>query len=74
MEQKDIVAIFNEMLTKVYNEQEEKYKRKRKYELEHYCCTEEEKDQLSIIFERLLEMRETMDNDVFFNMISREEE
>ena len=29
MEQKDVVAIFNEMLTKVYSEQEEKYKRKR---------------------------------------------
>lgn len=74
MEQKDIVAIFNEMLTKVYNEQEEKYKRKRKYELEHYCCTGEEKDQLSVIFEGLLETRETLDYDAFINLISREEE
>ena len=74
MEQKDIAAIFNEMLTKVYNEQEEKYKRKRKYELEHYCCTEEEKDQLSVLFEGLLEMRETLDYDAFINLISREEE
>lgn len=80
MEQKDIVAIFNEMLTKVYNEQEEKYKRKRKYELEHYCCTEDEKDQLSIIFEGLLEKRETqetrktLDLDAFINLISGEEE
>ena len=74
MEQKDIVAIFNEMLTKVYNRQEEKYKRKRKYELEHYCCTEEEKDQLSANFEGLLEMRETLDYDAFINLISREEE
>ena len=74
MEQKDIVAIFNEMLTKVYNEQEEKYKRKRKYELEHYRCTEEEKDKFSVIFEGLLEMRETLDYDVFINLINREEE
>jgi len=74
MEQKDIVAIFNEMLTKVYNEQEEKYKRKRKYELEHYCCTEEEKDQLSAIFEGLLEKRESLEYDAFINLLSREEE
>ena len=74
MEQKDIVAIFNEMLTKVYNEQEEKYKRKRKYELEHYCCTEEEKDQLSVIFEGLLETRETLDYEALINLINRGEE
>ena len=74
MEQKEIVAIFNEMLTKVYNGQEEKYKRKRKYELVHYCCTEEEKDELSVIFEGLLETRETLDYDAFINLISREEE
>ena len=74
MEQKEIAAIFNEMLTKVYNEQKEKYKRKRKYELEHYCCTEEEKDQLSVIFEGLLETRETLDYDAFINLISRGEE
>ena len=74
MEQKDIVAIFNEMLTKVYNEQEEKYKRKRKYDIGHYCCTEEEKDQFSVIFEELLKMRETLDYDSFINLISREEE
>ena len=74
MEQKDIVAIFNEMLTEVYNEQEDKYKRKRKYELEHYCCTEEEKDQLSVIFEELLEMRESLDYNAFNKLISREEE
>ena len=74
MEQKEIIAIFNEMLTNVYNEQEDKYKRKRKYELEHYCCTEEEKDQLSVIFEGLLELRETLDYNTFINLISREEE
>ena len=74
MEQKDIVAIFNEMLTKVYNEQEEKYKRKRKYELEHYCCTEEEKDQFSVIFEELLEMRESLDYNSFIKLMRREEE
>ena len=74
MEQKDIIAIFNEMLTDVYNAQEDKYRRKRKYELEHYCCTEEEKDQLSVIFEKLLEMRETLDYNAFNNLISREEE
>ena len=74
MEQKEIIAIFNEMLTKVYSEQEEKYKRKKKYELEHYCCTEEEKNQLSIIFERLLETRETLDSDAIINLLSREEE
>jgi len=74
MEQKDIVAIFNEMVTKVYNEQEEKYQRKRKYDLEHYCCTEKEKDQFSVIFEGLLEKRENLDYDAFINLISREEE
>ena len=74
MEQKDVVAIFNEMLTKVYNEQEEKYKRKRKYELAHYCCTEEEKDQFSVIFEELLEMRDTLDYSLFIKLMSREEE
>ena len=74
MEQKDIIAIFNEMLTKVYSEQEEKYKRKRKYELEHYCCTEEEKDHFSAIFEELLEMRETLDYNSFINLMSREDE
>ena len=74
MEQKDIVAIFNEMLTKVYNEQEEKYQRKRKYDLEHYCCSEEEKDQFSVIFEELLEMRDTLDYNLFIKLMSREEE
>ena len=74
MEQKDIVAIFNEMLTKVYNGQEDIYKRKRKYKLEHYCCTEEEKDQLSVIFEQLLEMRESLDYKGFINLLSKEEE
>ena len=74
MEHKDVIAIFNEKLTKVYNEQEEKYRRKRKYKLEHYCCTEEEKDQLSLVFKALLEMRETLDYDAFNNLISREEE
>ncbi|MHA1500032.1 MAG: hypothetical protein ACTSRT_21105 [Promethearchaeota archaeon] len=64
MEQKEIVAIFNEKLTKVYNEQEEKYKRKK----------EEEKDRLSVIFEGLLETRETLDSDAFINLIKREEE
>ena len=43
-------------------------------ELEHYCCTEEEKDKFSVIFEELLEMRETLDHDVFIKLISREEE
>jgi len=74
MEQKDVVAIFNEMLTKVYSEQEEKYKRKRKYDLAHYCCTEEEKDQFSVIFEELLEMRESLDYNSFINLMIREEE
>jgi len=74
MEQKEIVAIFNEMLTKVYNQQEEKYKRKRKYELEHYCCTGEEKDQFSVIFEELLEMRESLDYNSFINLMNGEEE
>jgi len=64
MEQKEIVAIFNEKLTKV----------KKKYDLEHYCCTEEEKDRLSVIFEGLLETRETLDSDAFINLIKREEE
>lgn len=74
MEQKDVVAIFNEMLTKVYSEQEEKYKRKRKYQIEHYCCTEEEKDQFSVIFEELLEMRESLDSNSFINLMGGEEE
>ena len=74
MEQKDIVAIFNEMLTDVYNAQEEKYSRKRKYDLEHYCCTEEEKDQLSVIFEQLLGMQDSLDYNAFIDLISREEE
>ena len=74
MEQRDIIAIFNEMLTKVYNEQEEKYKRKRKYQIENYCCTEEEKDQFSVIFEELLEMRETLDYNSFINLMNGEDE
>lgn len=74
MEQKNIVALFNEMLTKVYNAQEEKYSRKRKYELEHYCCTEEEKDQISVFFEQLLDMRESLDYKTFISLISREED
>jgi len=74
MEQRDIVAIFNEMLTKVYNAQGEKYKRKKKYALEHYCCTEEEKEQLSGIFAGLLKTRDTLDFDAFINLINREEE
>ena len=74
MEQKDIVAIFNEMLTKVYSDQEQKYRKKKKYTLEHYCCSEEEKNQVSAMFEELLEMKENMDNDAFINILNRRED
>jgi len=65
MEQKDILAIFNEMLTKVFSKQEDKYKRKRKYSMNDYCCSEEEKDQFSNIFEDLLERRDAINFDLF---------
>ena len=74
MEQKEIIAIFNEMLTKVFSEQEQKYKKKKKYSLEHYCCSEEEKNQFSAIFEELLDMAEILDFDSFIAMFSEEEE
>lgn len=76
MEQKDMVAIFNEMLTKVYSKQEQKYNKKKKYSLEQYCCTEEEKSRFSVIFEEFLEMRkemESMDYDAFIDKLSGEE-
>jgi len=65
MEQKDILAIFNEMLTKVFSKQEDKYKRKRKYSMNDYCCSEEEKDQFSNIFEDLLERRDIINFNLF---------
>ena len=74
MEQKEIIAIFNEMLTKVFSEQEQKYKKKKKYNLEQYCCSEEEKNQFSAIFEGLLDMAEILDVDSFIAKFSEEEE
>lgn len=74
MEHKEIVAIFNEMLTKVYSEQEQKYRKKKKYMLEQYCCSEEEKNQFSAMFEGLLEMKENMDYDAFINILNRGED
>lgn len=74
MEHKDILAIFNEMLTKVYSEQEEKYKRKRKYNLVHYCCSEEEKKRISILFEELLYNRNTMNLKKFLQLFQMDGE
>ena len=76
MEHRDILAIFNEMLTKVFSKQEDKYKRKRKYSMEDYCCSEEEKDHFSNIFEDLLEKREIINFNLFlkrFNIESDKE-
>lgn len=72
MEHKDILAIFNEMLTEVFSRQEDKYKRKRKYSIEDYCCSEEEKDQLSNIFEDLLERRDTINFNLFLKRFNIE--
>lgn len=74
MEQKEIIVIFNEMLTKIFSEQEQKYRKKKKYTLEQYCCSEEEKNQFSAIFEELLDMAEILDFDSFIAMFSEEEE
>ena len=74
MEQKDIIAIFNEMLTKVYSDQEQKYRKKKKYTLEQYCCSEEEKNQFSAMFEELLDMKENMDYNAFINILNRGED
>ncbi len=74
MEHKDILAIFNEMLTKVYSEQEEKYRRKRKYNLAQYCCSEEEKKKISILFEELLYNRSTMNLKKFLQLFQMDGE
>jgi len=70
MEHKDILAIFNEMLTKVFSEQEDKYKRKRKYSMEDYCCSEVEKDHFSKIFEDFLEKRDDMSYKLFLERLN----
>ena len=60
------------MARKVFNDQDEKYKRKRKYQ-GFYCCSDEEVEGFLKIFERLIAERERVDYDFFIKSFVEEE-
>ena len=61
MDKREIAAIFNDIAREFYNTQKEKYRRKRSYDLEIYCCSEEEVENFISIFKKLLDMEDNMD-------------
>ena len=70
----EIHSIFKEMARKIFNEQEEKYSRKKKYK-EQYYCSDDEVETLMGIFESLISNPENIDRDYFINLFKiREEE
>ena len=69
MENREIIAIFNEKLKEVFSAQEDKFKRKKLFEKDTYFCTEEEMSVFSKIFEELLEKKDDFDKDSFLKML-----
>ncbi|MHA1490927.1 MAG: hypothetical protein ACTSRI_14935 [Promethearchaeota archaeon] len=74
MNKEEINSIFKEMARKIFNEQEEKYSRKKKYK-EQYYCSDDEVDSLNRIFESLISNPEGIDRDYLVNLFKiRDEE
>ena len=69
LDKSEIAAIFNDIARKIYNTQKEKYKQKRLFGLDVYCCSGEEVENFISIFRKLIDMEDNMDfktfNDIF---------
>jgi len=72
LDKNEIVAIFNEITKELYNIQKEKYKQKRLFNLDVYCCSEEEVEHFISIFRRLLDIEGNMDFKTFNSIFKRE--
>ncbi len=64
MNSDEITPIFNEMARKIFNNQEEKHKRKKKYK-EQYFCSDEEVEDLTMIFKKLIDNKNQVNFDYF---------
>ncbi len=71
MDNKEISLIFNEKAKEVFNSQEEKYSRRRKY-TGLYCCSEDEVIGLEKTFAELLEIKEDITYQKFSEIITKE--
>lgn len=65
---REINLIFKEKTKEVFNKQEDKYSRRRKY-VGLYCCSEDEVERLENIFQQLLENKKEVDYEYFQKLI-----
>lgn len=72
LDKSEITAIFNDIAREFYNTQKEKYKQKQLFDLDVYCCSEEEVENFFSIFRKLLDMEDTMDFMTFNKIINGE--
>lgn len=74
MEENDVVTIFKQMARRVFNMQEEMYKRKRKYTMDQYCCSESEVEQMVSNFSTLMTEKDQVNYNFFLDLSTSEEE
>lgn len=72
MDKSEIAAIFNDIAREFYSTQKEKYKQKRLFDLDIYCCSEEEVENFISIFKKLLEMEDNINSKTFNDIFNGE--
>jgi hypothetical protein len=71
MDIEEISLIYKEKAKEVFNKQEDKYSRRRKY-TGFYCCSEDEVERFEEIFQELLENKEEVDYEYFSNLFEED--